>query len=68
MLLSKPMEVMYMKSHRTDRAGEVLLRDISEQIQSPRGPVTLTASYVRIKKKDRVRCQRSNLERGTGHG
>ena len=32
-----------MKSHRTDRAGEVLLRDFSEQIQSPRITVTLTA-------------------------
>lgn len=31
-----------MKSHRTDRAGEVLVRDISEQLQSPRVTVTLT--------------------------
>lgn len=32
-----------MKSHRNDRSGEVLMRNISEQIRSPGVTVTLTA-------------------------
>jgi len=37
------MEVMYAKSHRTVRAGEELMRGISEHIQSPGVTVTITA-------------------------